>query len=93
MSKLRKPIYKKSDQKIQKEQKIKVKMPHVNKELLSRKINLVRTKKLGLEWSMNGLGKPFRKKIRSKKIEKNSKHQSEIAACEQKTTRESELLF
>ena len=35
---------------------------------------------------MNGLGKPF-KKIRSKK-EKNSKNQSETAACAQKTTSE-----
>ena len=36
---------------------------------------------------MNGLGKPFTKKILSKKS-KNSKNQSEIAACEQKTTSE-----
>ena len=36
---------------------------------------------------MNGLGKPFRKKIRSKK-RKNSKNHSEIVACEQKTTSE-----
>ena len=36
---------------------------------------------------MNGLGKPFRKKIRSKN-QKKSKNQSEIAACEQKTTSE-----
>ena len=37
---------------------------------------------------MNELGKIFRKKIRSKKLEKNSKNQSEIAACEQKTASE-----
>ena len=37
---------------------------------------------------MNGLEKPFRKKIRSKMKKKNSKNQSEIAACEQKTTSE-----
>ena len=30
-------------------------------------------KTLGLEWTMNGLRKPLRKKVRSKKIEKNSK--------------------
>ena len=36
---------------------------------------------------MNGLGKPFRKNP-IQKIEKNSKNQSEIAACEQKTTTE-----
>ena len=35
---------------------------------------------------MNGLGKPFKKKIRSKKSKKEN--QSEIAACEQKTTSE-----
>ena len=34
---------------------------------------------------MNGLEKPFRKKS-DPKNRKNSKHQSEIAACEQKTT-------
>ena len=34
---------------------------------------------------MNGLEKPFRKNP-IQKIEKNSKNQSEIAACEQKTT-------
>ena len=36
---------------------------------------------------MNGLGKPFRKKFNPKN-RKNSKKQSEIAACEQKTTSE-----
>ena len=36
---------------------------------------------------MNGLGKPFRKKC-DPKTRKNSKNQSEIAACEQKTTSE-----
>ena len=37
---------------------------------------------------MNGLRKPLRKKNPIQKIEKNSKHQSEIAACEQKSTSE-----
>ena len=36
---------------------------------------------------MNGLGKPFRKKT-DPKNRKNCKNQSEIAACEQKTTSE-----
>ena len=36
---------------------------------------------------MNGLEKPFRKKS-DPKNRKNSKNQSEIAACEQKTTSE-----
>ena len=35
-----------------------------------------------------GIGKTTKKKIRSKKNRKNSKNRSEIAACEQKTTRE-----
>ena len=42
-------------------------------------------KKLDLKLSMNGLEKPFRKKS-GPKNRKNSKNQSEIAACEQKTT-------
>ena len=42
-------------------------------------------RKLDLERTMNGLEKPFRKKS-DPKNRKNSKHQSEIAACEQKTT-------
>ena len=37
---------------------------------------------------MNGLGKPFRKNPIQKTEKKNSKNQSEIAACEQKTTSE-----
>ena len=37
---------------------------------------------------MNELGKPFRKKNPIQKIRKNRKNQSEIAACEQKTTSE-----
>ena len=39
-------------------------------------------KKLGQQWTMNGLGKPF-KKMRSKKL-KNSKNRSQICAFEQK---------
>ena len=62
-------------------------MPHVNKTPLARNENLVHTKKLGLEWAINGLGKPFRKSP-IQKNRKNSKNQSEIAACEQKTTSE-----
>ena len=40
---------------------------------------------MDLERTMYGLGKPL-KKPNPKKIEKNSKNQSEIAACEQNTT-------
>ena len=46
-------------------------------------------KTLGLERTMNGLGNPFRIKIRSKIPMKTvKKNRSEIAACEQKTTNE-----
>ena len=68
-------------------------MPHVNKKTTSKKWKFNSNKKLGLEWAwmngfpMNGLGKPFRKKS-DPKNRKNSKNQSEIAACEQKTTTE-----
>ena len=49
--------------------------------------NFDSNKKLGPEWTVNGLGKLFRKKSDPKNW-KNSKNQSEIAACEQKTTTE-----
>ena len=62
-------------------------MPHVNKKTTSEKWKFNSNKKLGLEWAVNGLGKPFRKKS-DPKNRKNSKNQSEIAACEQKTTTE-----
>ena len=85
---IEKTILKKSDQKIRKKkQKINVKMPHVNKKTTSEKWKFNSNKKLGLEWAVNGLGKPFRKKS-DPKNRKNSKNQSEIAACEQKTTTE-----
>ena len=49
--------------------------------------------KLGLEWAVNGLRKPFRKKS-GPKNRKNSKNQSEIATCEQKKHKpETEFLF
>ena len=45
MSELRKPFFKKSDEKKGKKQKINVKMPHVNKKkLLKRNENLIQTK-------------------------------------------------
>ena len=47
----------------------------------SEKEKIGSKKKSGLEWIINGLEKPFRKKIRSKKSEKRK---SKTAACEQK---------
>ena len=67
-----KTFLKKSNKKTEKKQKINVKMPHVNKKPLARNWNLIQTKKLGLEWAVNGLGKPFRKKP-IQKIEKTVK--------------------
>ena len=49
-------------------------------------------RKLDVERTMIGLRKPFRKKS-DPKNRKNSKNQSEIAACEQKTTSQNEILF
>ena len=37
-------------------------MPHVNKKTTSEKWKFHSNKKLGLEWAVNGLRKPFRKK-------------------------------
>ena len=84
---IQKTIFKKSEQKKirKKKQKINIKMPHVNKKNPSEKWKFNSNKKLGLEWAVNGLGKPVRKKS-DPKNRKNSKNQSEIAACEQKTT-------
>ena len=62
-------------------------MPHVNKKTTSDKRKFNSNKKLSLELAVNGLRKPFRKQS-DPKNRKNSKNQSEIAACEQKTTTE-----
>ena len=58
-------------------------MPHLNKKTTSEKWKFNSHKQLGLEWAVNELGKPFRKQS-DPKNRKNSKNQSEIAACEQK---------
>ena len=68
---IEKIILKKSDKKIKK-QKINVKMPHANKKTTSEKWKFNSNKKLGPEWAVNGLGKPFRKKS-DPKIEKTVK--------------------
>ena len=68
---IEKTILKKNQNKnIRKKQRINVKIPHVNKKTTSEKRKFNSNKKLGLEWAVNGLGKPFRKKIRSKKSKK-----------------------
>ena len=68
-------------------------MPHENKKTTSEKRKFGSNKKLGLEWTMNGLGKPFVKNP-IQKMEKLIKNQCQIAACEQKNyKRESKFLF
>ena len=57
MNELGKPFLKKSDQNTKKKQKIKAETPHLNKKPLARNGHFVQTKTIGLEWSMNGLGK------------------------------------
>ena len=52
-----------------------------------KEFSLTKQKKLDQERTMNGLGKPFRKKS-DPKNRKNSKNHSYIAACEQETTTE-----
>ena len=47
-------------------------MSHIKKKIISEKWKFGSNKKLGLELTMNGLGKKFRKKTRSKN-RKNSK--------------------
>ena len=79
--------FQKNEIKIKKKQKIIVKMPHEIKNHWREREIWFKQKKLGLEWTMNGLRKPFRKKIRSKKTE-NMKNQSEIDAWEQITISE-----
>ena len=60
MSLLEKPFVKKSLKKSQRH-KIKVKMPLARTEKpLARNVNLILTKKLGLEWTINGFVKPLR---------------------------------
>ena len=56
-----------------KKKKINVRMPHVNKQTTSKKWKFNSNKKLGQEWAVNGLRKPFRKKIRSIKSRKQLK--------------------
>ena len=65
-----KTILKKIRTKLKNKQKINVKMPDVNKKTTSEKWKFNSNKKQGLEGAVNGLGKPFRKKIRSKKLKK-----------------------
>ena len=57
------------------------------KKTTVEKLKFNSNKKLGLERAVNGLGKPIRKKS-DPKNRKNSRNQSEIAACQQKGTSE-----
>ena len=85
---IEKTILKKSDKKNKKKTENQCQNAALKQKTTSEKWKFNSNKTLGLEWTTNGLGKPFRKKIRSKKSEKNSKNWGEIAAWEQKTTTE-----
>ena len=86
-----KTIFKKSDKKIRKKKTKTMSKCRMLTKKTSEKWKF--NSKLGLEWAVNGLGKPFRKKS-DPKNRKNSKNQSEIAACEQKNHyRETEFVF
>ena len=87
MSEMGKPFLKKFWQKEQKKPENYCKNATCEQKTTSEKWKSG-SKKQGLGLTMNGLGKPFRKKIRSKKSKNRLKNQSEIAACEQKTTSE-----
>ena len=65
---------------------MEVKMQHVNKKPLAKKLNLVLTKKNRPR--MNYERRTIKKKKSDPKNPKHSKNQSEIAACEQKITSE-----
>ena len=67
MSELENPFFKISDQKnFLKKRKSMSKCRMSRKKTTSEKWKFGSYKKLGFEWTMNGLGQPFRKKIRSK---------------------------
>ena len=70
MTELGTPFPSNSDQKQLKKQKINVKMPHMNKKTISERWKFGTNKNLGLEGTLNGLGKPFGKKIQSEKLKK-----------------------
>ena len=70
MSELGNTFLKKSDKKTKKKQKINVKMLLGRTKTISEICKFDSNKKLGPELAVNGLGKLFRKKIRSKKSKK-----------------------
>ena len=85
---IEKTILKKSNQKnLKKNRGSMSKCRMWTKKTTSEKWKFNSNKKLCLEWAVNGLGKPSRKKS-DPKNRKNSKNQSEIAALKQKTTTE-----
>ena len=65
------PFFKKSEQKNKNQtENQRQNAACEQKKTTSEKRKFKSNKKLGLEWAVNGLGKPFRKKIRSKKSKK-----------------------
>ena len=89
MSALGKPIPKKS-QNLKQKTENQCQSAARGQKPLPRNGNLVQTKKLSPERTTNALGKPFRKNP-IQKNRRDSKNQSEIAACERKTTSETAI--
>ena len=83
-----KTISEKKSDKINKKTENQCKYAAWKQKTFSEKWNFGSNKKLGLKWTMNGLGKPFRKKSDPKNRKNALKNLSEIAECEQKTTSE-----
>ena len=91
---IEKTIFRKSDQKIRKKkQKINVKMPHMNEKTTIEKWNFNSNKKLGLEWAVNGLWKPFRKKSYPKNRKKHLKSEWNCRMWTKNHYWETEFLF
>ena len=63
------------------------------KKPLARNKNLIQTKKLGLEWAVNGLGKPLRKKSDPKNRKNSKKSEWNCRMWTKNHYRETEFLF
>ena len=61
-------------------------MPHVNKKTTSENWIFGSNKKLGLEWTLNGYGKPFRKNPIKKLKKKTVKTKVKLPHVNEKTT-------
>ena len=86
MSELGNPFKKKQINTIWKKKQNQCQNAACEQKTASEKWKFDSNKKLDLEWTINGLGKRFKKFNRKNRI--NGKNQNEIAACEQKNNSE-----